>query len=50
MSEKLKQLEEQLKNAQKNKDNWHQCMVIQMAISKEKNATNTTRVHTRIDK
>jgi hypothetical protein len=35
MTNKLAQLKQQLKNAQKNTNNWYQCMLIQMAISKE---------------
>ena len=50
MSEKLAQLEHRLANAQKVEGNWYQCMIIQMAILQEKNATSTARLHTYTNK
>ena len=45
MSNKLAQLEKKLANAQKVEGNWYQCMIIQMAILKEKNAAKSVRVY-----
>jgi len=50
MTNKLKQLEEQLEKAQQNKDNWYQCMTIQLAIMKELNSVKSLRLYTKLDK
>ena len=49
MSDKLVKLEEQLEKAQKRKDNWYQCMLIQLAIFKEINSVESLRVHTKLN-